>query len=234
MLREAVIDCSLSRDPTLGVKALPEEPQQHTILTMEELSRFLSETKKLYPQHFGMVTVLATTGLRFGEASALCWDDIDEKKQLIYVRHRQVRGKTAPPKSRKYRSVAAPLSVFELLSAHRQEMLRHQVAGLEKSIVFPSLTGGYRQPSVLNKPFVEIAKAAEIERRVTAHTLRRTYNNCMRQVGVDKMILRAMTGHSSEGMTEHYSEVTAEEKRKAVELGLTPILDLVASLKNGG
>lgn len=45
----------------------------------------------------------------------------------------------------------------------------------------------------------------------------------MRQRGVDMITLRAITGHSSERMTEHYSEVTVEEKQGAIRKGLAPI-----------
>jgi integrase len=227
MLRDAVSDLALSRDPTLGFRRLPEDPKPKSSLTQDELVRWLLAAQQLYPDHFAMVVFLMTSGLRFGEASAIHWDNIDEREQLVHVQRRQVRGRLAPVKTRKSRSVALDPWVFEVLREHRRGLMRDQAPGWDKGIVFPSHTGSYRHPSVLNKPFTKIAAVTEIDKHVTAHTLRRTFNNLMRQSGVDRMTLRAMTGHSSEEMTQHYSDVTPEEKRQAVARGLSPLLALV-------
>jgi hypothetical protein len=48
------------------------------------------------------------------------------------------------------------------------------------------------------------------------HGFRRTFNNLMRQVSEDKVVLRSMTGHATEEMTEHYSHVGLREKHAAV------------------
>ena len=45
--------------------------------------------------------------------------------------------------------------------------------------------------------------------------MRRTFNNLARQAAGD-IVARAMTGHSTEAMTEHYSHVTLEEKTRAL------------------
>jgi hypothetical protein len=41
------------------------------------------------------------------------------------------------------------------------------------------------------------------------------------------MVVRAMVGHSSEEMTQHYSEAETEEMRAASEQHIAPIFDLV-------
>jgi len=171
-----------------------------------------------------MVEFVAFTGLRFGEASALQWDDLDESHGLIHVRRRQVCGEIAPPKTRKRRSVAVEPWVFQVLREHRVNLVREQAPGIEKDIMFPSKTGGYRYSSVLQKPLAKAVEELKIGKRITAHTFRRTFNNLMRQSGIDRVTLRAMTGHFSEEMTEHYSEVTPEEKRRAAATGMAPVV----------
>jgi len=58
--------------------------------------------------------------------------------------------------------------------------------------------------------------AAKIEKHLSAHGMRRTFNNLMRQARVDRVVLHATIGHSSDSMTEHYSNVRPEEKLAAV------------------
>jgi hypothetical protein len=41
------------------------------------------------------------------------------------------------------------------------------------------------------------------------------------------IVLRAMTGHATKQMIEHYSEVTAEQKRRAAHEGLGSVFELV-------
>jgi len=52
---------------------------------------------------------------------------------------------------------------------------------------------------------------------VTAHDLRRTFQNMLRQAGVGATVQLALMGHSSTQMTEHYSQVGTDEKREAMD-----------------
>lgn len=83
---------------------------------------------------------------------------------------------------------------------------------------------GYRVASSIQKAVRLICKAAGIKKTVSAHTMRRTFNNEMRRLKVDQIAIRAMMGHSTEEMTSHYSFVDLEEKRSHV-------LKLVQELK---
>jgi hypothetical protein len=61
-----------------------------------------------------------------------------------------------------------------------------------------------------------VLRRAGITKRVSVHGLRRTFNNLSRQVaGV--IVTRAITGHVTEEMTEHYSHVDRAEKLRAAD-----------------
>ena len=79
-----------------------------------------------------------------------------------------------------------------------------------------SKNNGFRTPASAQKALDVVCTEAEISKHLTPHSMRRTFNNLMRREGVDRVALRAMIGHSSEGMTEHYSDVGIEEKKTAV------------------
>ena len=66
---------------------------------------------------------------------------------------------------------------------------------------------------------IDALAAAGIHEHVTIHGLRRTFNNLVRQVASGEVV-RAMTGHVTERMTEHYSHVGANEKHDAVRRAL--------------
>lgn len=70
--------------------------------------------------------------------------------------------------------------------------------------------------------------AAGITHRFSVHGFRRTFNDLLRRSTGDKVVVRAITGHSSEAMTEHYSWVDAAEKRSAV----AAVVSLVQGTKN--
>ena len=59
--------------------------------------------------------------------------------------------------------------------------------------------------------------------------MRHTFNNLMHQAKVDHIVLRASTGHNSEGMTEHYSHVDLKEKKDASN----KVVDLVGIVGSG-
>jgi hypothetical protein len=58
-------------------------------------------------------------------------------------------------------------------------------------------------------------KAVGIEQRFSVHGFRRTFYNIARQV-TSGDVVRSLTGHSTEKMTEHYSHIEQYEKQAAV------------------
>jgi integrase len=159
---------------------------------------------------------MAWTGLRFGEASALRWEDIDEEKGAIRVRRSQYRRQVSPlTKTGKTRTVPLVPELAALLKEHRIELIKRQNPGLSEGWVFPSDAGGLMYTGQIRKPLRQAAKQVGIGRRITPHGLRRTFNNLVRQVEADAIVIRSITGHSTEQMREHYSHVGVEEKQRA-------------------
>ncbi len=92
---------------------------------------------------------------------------------------------------------------------------RRSTLGSRLVLVFPSVTGGLRRPKSITKPFDAALAAAGIKRRQTIHGLRRTFNDLLCQVASGEVV-RSMTGHSTQQMTEHYSHIANSEKAGAV------------------
>jgi integrase len=76
--------------------------------------------------------------------------------------------------------------------------------------------GPLRRSSSMTGAWRACLKAAGITERFTPHGLRRTFNDMLRRAKMDPVIAKALTGHVTDQMREHYSTVGLDEKRAAV------------------
>jgi hypothetical protein len=69
----------------------------------------------------------------------------------------------------------------------------------DSELLFPAVNGGFRSPSVLNKPFSDVANEIGLGKRFTQCGLRRTFNDLARTARVDALVTRrrAATSHPS-------------------------------------
>lgn len=213
----AVSYLDLPKNPALGVKyeGGGEPSKKKDSLTQEELSKLIAETKHESVDIAAMILTAATTGMRFGEISALEWSDVDFSTNTIHVRRSQVEGSVGLTKTSTARTV--PLTPV-LRKALENIRALQQSGSLAKmgDVIFPSREGTYRYNSCLRKPLAACCKRAGITKHVSSHTFRRTVNNLVRKAAGD-IAARAIVGHSTEEMTDLYSHVDYEEKAKALE-----------------
>ena len=206
--------------PVAGVEPLPERRRGEDdpcSLSAELLGRFLARYRQRYPQSWAMAFLGFTTGLRWSELSALRWSDIDEAQGLLHIRRGQVRGVTGETKTEgSRRTLALCPEQLDCLREHRRQLVEAQAPGLAAGLVFPSGAGRYAYHSCMDKRLRRIASDLELPFRVSTKVFRRSFNNLLRQAGVDRQVLRSLTGHSSEEMTGRYSTVEGSEKAAAV------------------
>lgn len=177
----------------------------------------LDAAAKEPPDIYAMCILGFYTGMRFGELSALEWDDVREDEGLIHIRRSQWHGKVTTPKTGKTRSVPLHPIMADALTAHRRSLAGKKVVAVAPRLVFPNTDGGYHYPIYLLTALRRTVLAAQVEKHLSPHGMRRTFNNLMRQAHVDRTVLHATIGHSGDEMTEHYSHVTMQEKLAAVE-----------------
>ena len=219
MLRDAQADLGLARDPCARVRTLPEKPPVGNRLKPGDLQRVLAYLRESEPGWYPLFLTMALTGARFGEVSALQWEDIDEDAGVIWIRRAQWQGRVGTTKTGKVRDVPLPPSLQAVLKQHRQRLIRNQARGLSEGLVFPSRVGTYRRNASLRKPLGRALQAAGIADRFTLHGFRRTWNNLLRQVS-SSAITQSMIGHETEAMFLHYSHIERDEKHNAVERAL--------------
>jgi hypothetical protein len=92
----------------------------------------------------------------------------------------------------------------------------------ESDLLFPSVTGGFRSPSVLNGPFADVAETIGLGKRFTQCGLRRTFNDLARAAKVEAIVTRSISGHLTDRMQEHYSTVHGSEQREGIARVIAP------------
>lgn len=233
MLRDAVPLAGLMSNPArdLRFEVKGAAPTQKASLEREEVERFLAAAVHENPDVRAMMWVGFTTGMRFGEITALRWRDIDFAQKRITVARSQVYGNVGLTKTENHRTTPLHDDVAQVLKEHQAWCERINILSPEVGLVFPSTRGTYRTPAVLRRAMERCAVRASIEKHVTPHTMRRTFNNLTRRAAGD-IVARSMTGHVTEAMTEHYSHVGLLEKEEAVARALGA--DLAARVKAAG
>lgn len=214
-------------NPAARVKPLTEPPSEKKGLTPKELRTFIDaydhiETKAL-------IGVLSRTGMRWGEASALRWEDIDRENKVIHIRRAHYRSTVGLPKNGKHRTVPLSPTLDLMLQEHRQLLLKKQDLGFMEGWCFATIpTNGknkgqvrLRTPSSIDRPWKKTCKKTGIT--ATRHDLRRTFVDMLRLVGSDPILEHEYVGHADESMRRHYSTVTPEEGVRVI----TAIDDLV-------
>jgi integrase len=152
ILRDAVDDLNLPRDPTRRVADLRTltvdedgelNEEEGKSITAEQLAVLLAQVKKLSPEWYPFFYVLAFTGMRFGEASALKWGDLDKEGAKLKVRRAQWKGKvdtlkTAGKKKGKGRSAARSVPLLpeleQVLEQHREAQREALVRRLKRDL----------------------------------------------------------------------------------------------------
>jgi integrase len=215
MTRDAKADLRLVHwacDRVVGPRPLSHyNDEEPNALTAEELGRMLVAMKEHEPAWFPMFATMAMTGMRYGEASALQWKDIDFEVGKISVRRNQVRGMIGSPKTvGSKRAIPLVAELAAILREHKQRV----PANIEW--LFASATGKPYVTGALSKPIRRVATIIGLRKRLTPHGLRRTLNTLALQVAPAETI-RLIMGHVTTQMTTHYNAANLDARRDVLE-----------------
>lgn len=225
----------LSYDVAAKVRYLKVR-RKNKVLREADLRAFLTAFEKLYPDWYPLVLLLATTGMRWGAATALRFDDIRDGRITIERAH--VSGREKGTKTDTVREVALAPELEQLLQARRERMIANQAPGIERGLVFANGAGNFVTSGTLTDHFRRAAEAAGLAKwdrdeqgrskpgpngkavllegkNITPHWLRYTFNNYCRE-NAGSIVAQAIIGHATDKMTAHYSDVSFDEKRAVV------------------
>lgn len=184
-------------------------PRCTRALTAAELPGVMAALLARSPALHLEALTLVCTGMRVGEMYGLLWTDVDLETGTVRIHE----GKTAA--ARRETPLASDLCAR--LLEHRRQLVASQHKGVASGLVFPSKSGGVKYPAPLWRAIRLAAADAGLDWVPHTHTLRRTYNTLALRARTDRIALRAVMGHTSEDMTEHYADLGADDMRPFAE-----------------
>jgi integrase len=194
------------------------------ILEVDELAALLNALE--LRERIAVFIDFGTGALR-GELQGFKWGDIDFTKAILYPKRSIVKqhvGKLKTEASEK----AMPLS--PLLIRDLMEWRQETLYAIDADYVFASAAKQGKQPlwmAVMMRDHIQpIAAKIVPGKRITWHTLRRTYASLLQAHNDDPKVVQELLRHASMAVTMNiYAQAVTEKKRKAQ----SKVVELVAA-----
>ncbi len=172
------------------------KPESHlpVVLCREDVLKLLSSPRNI--KHRAILTTCYAAGMRVSEATHLRVADLDSKRMVIRIH--QGKGK-------KDRMVPLSPTLLELLREYWR-------VARPRDWLFP----GKKQSQPITRRSVQrvcerARKAAGLDDRVTAHTLRHSFATHLLEAGTNVRTIQLLLGHASLSTTARYTQVAMGE-----------------------
>lgn len=192
--------------------------------TRDELELFMSTAQKQCPQQFyTLFRLLAFSGIRIGEASALTWNDIDFDSAAITINKtvtylKNGKATVSDPKTKSSnRTVYIDKKTLVILqqwqNMQRIELLKQGVnANSPQQLVFTNMTNSFIVRATSDRWIKKISKESGVH-PISPHGFRHTYATLAIQSGMNPKELQAQLGHSNIQTTlQIYTAITNEQR----------------------
>lgn len=226
MFRDAVKWGRLARNPADAADPPrgPRPGQGMRVWSGEDLRRFLASTTD--DAHGLVFHVLATTGMRRGEALGLRWADVDLEHGRAAVRQTVVMvGHTptlsTPKTNAGRRGVALDADTVARLREHRRgqaaQRLQLGAGWRDNDLVFTTADGSMLHPERVSEAFGRAVRRLGLP-STRLHDLRHGWATLALSNGVHPKVVQERLGHASIGITlDTYSHVAASLHDAAAE-----------------
>ncbi len=199
----------IADDPLLGMRIPKPKPTHQPCFEPEQIEQILEFATDAHRPTF---LLLAETGLRFGEATWLTWQDIDFKRNVIHVRSKDGwRSKTGDE-----RAVPMSLRLAIFLKSHSRRARwvltamptsRHPDQGRQIS--------ERRALAALKR----ILKRLEIAGKL--HTFRHAFISRCLTLGIEESVVRSWVGHVDPAIMRLYTHISSKVSQERIQR-LTP------------
>jgi integrase len=226
-LRDAVKWGRLARNPADAAdppKATAASHPEASTWTADELRTFLERTRT--SRFAAAYHLIATTGLRRGEALGLRWQDLDLdtgkasiRQTVIAIKHTVM---ISTPKTKMgRRTVTLDSGTVAALREHRKrqaaERLLMGAGWTDNDLVFCHPDGTVLHPERFSRGFLETVARIGLP-RIRLHDLRHGWATLALQAGVHPKVVQERLGHANIGITlDTYSHVVAGMHEGAAE-----------------
>jgi integrase len=226
-LKDAERDGLVTRNAAALARPPRVERKEMTVLSADETRVLLDLTKGT--RYGSLWALLATTGLRLGEALALTWDDIDiQAAQLRVTKNYSKVGRgewaIADPKTKRSRRTVplAPQLADALLELQARQAQERQAAGelwADDDAVFADEYGRRYEPTAVSAPFKRALKEAGLAETLRVHDLRHGFATQLLREGVPLVHISKLLGHSTLAITaDLYTHLDGDDTNGAGEI----------------
>lgn len=203
---------------------LPETKKLPKTLTLTQVAAVIDAQTHLRDRF--LFALLASTGMRIGQALGLRHEDIVAWERRIVITPREDGSRRARSKARAEGSIPVPGELMRLWN----DYMHQEYGSLDSDYVFVNLWGGRvgRPLTYSNVDRVVARTEQQVGFAFTPHQFRHTYATLAYRDGVQLEVISALLTHRSPTSTLIYTHPTAEDLRKA--LAEHGVLDQVKDL----
>ena len=198
----AVVDGVLAHSPAhhLKLPKIHEDPLRRTWLNRFELGMLMRSAREAGPTDWALVSLLGTIGMRVSAVCAVQVEDISTTDVGYKVIH--TIGKGGKPSLK-----ALPIPVMQAVDA--------AVAGRVSGPLLLRRDGSQMTRRSADRVVQRLAKAAGIRKKISPHSLRRSFATLALQAGVDVRVVQDGMDHASTRTTLHYDRLGVEVHAQA-------------------
>jgi integrase len=226
-LKDAVRWGRLARNPADAAdppKAGEASRPESITWTADQLRTFLEGTRS--SRHRTAYLLLATSGMRRGEALGLRWRDLDLdggrasiRQTVIAVKHTAMLGTPKTAKGR--RTITLDKGTVAALREHRKQQAAERLligpGWTDTDLVFCHVDGTMLHPERFTRGFSEAVRRLGLP-PIRLHDLRHGWATLALQAGVHPKVVQERLGHANIGITlDTYSHVVAGLHENAAE-----------------
>lgn len=191
-----------------------------------------------------MLVVMATLGVRPGEAPGLLWEDLDTEAETLAVsgsikrRNRpeghgyELRRGEVKKSSAGERTLQLPTGLIPLLAAHRRRQAAERLAAgplwVDHGLMFPTAAGTPLDPRYVRQLVARVAKAAGIDGKVVAYTTRHSAASLRLDAGQSIAEVADLLGDDPITIFKHYRHRVRPVVAAAADTPLATTLDRLA------
>jgi len=187
----------LEKDPTVGIKRPKREKKIPSVLTKDEITKFLDTLNNKKSRL--MISMLYACGMRVSELTNLRVQDLNFDEKIGHIR--QAKGK-------KDRIFNIPAFLTEDLK--KQATLQKE---MQKEHLFSGKNGALSTRTI-QKIVRQAKKRSGIEKDIHPHTLRHSFATHLLENDIDIRKIQELLGHADLSTTQLYAHVSAAQLKK--------------------
>lgn len=199
-----------TKDPTAIIEPAPKPVRLPKVLTRQQCLDLLAAPNQETPEGLrdaAMLMLLYATGLRVSELCGLRLHAIDYDSGTLRVRGKGSKERLVP---------VAPVAL-ELLQLYLQEARPHFLKASADDGIFLSRRGTTLTRAAFWHNLKQYCRLADVPQDTSPHTLRHSFATHLLEGGADLRAIQEMLGHSTLGVTQIYTHVSAGHKREVYD-----------------